>query len=66
MLIGIVKFFDARKGYGYIKNPDSGTETFVHISGLIDEVKENDLVSYQLERGKKGEVAVNVKRVERK
>ena len=65
MPIGIVKFFDQKKGYGYIKEKDSAAEIFVHVSGLIDEVKENDLVSYQVERGKKGEMAVQVKRVER-
>jgi len=49
------------KGYGFITENDSGTEYFVHISGLIDEIKQGDAVEFELTEGKKGMNAVNVK-----
>ncbi|HVD97381.1 MAG TPA: cold shock domain-containing protein [Cytophagaceae bacterium] len=58
---GIVKFFNNSKGFGFIKSSDTGEDIFVHSSGLIDEVRENDEVRYELERGKKGMNATNVK-----
>jgi len=58
---GKVKFFNADKGFGFIKHDDSNKETFVHASGLIDQVKENDHVEFDLQNGKKGLNAVNVK-----
>lgn len=61
MQTGVVKFFNTTKGFGFIKHDDSNNETFVHVSGLIDEIKENDRVQFELERGKKGMNAVNVK-----
>ena len=62
---GTVKFFNNSKGFGFIKPSDSSNEdVFVHVSGLMDEVRENDTVEYDLERGKKGMVAVNVKVVD--
>ncbi|MCO4293581.1 cold-shock protein [Solitalea sp. MAHUQ-68] len=61
MQTGVVKFFNSTKGFGFIKHDDSNNETFVHVSGLIDEIKENDRVQFELERGKKGMNAVNVK-----
>jgi len=60
-MTGTVKFFNDSKGFGFIKPDDSGEDIFVHVSGLIDEVRENDKVSYDVERGKKGMNAVNVK-----
>lgn len=57
---GTVKFFNATKGFGFIKPSDSSEDVFVHVSGLIDEVRENDEVQYDVERGKKGLNAVNV------
>ena len=57
---GTVKFFNDNKGFGFIKHSDSDQETFVHVSGLIDQVRENDKVKFDLERGKKGLNAVNV------
>jgi CspA family cold shock protein len=60
---GTVKFFNADKGFGFIKHNDSNKETFVHASGLIDQVKENDQVEFDLQEGKKGLNAVNVKLV---
>ena len=58
---GKVKFFNESKGFGFIKDDESGTEYFVHVTGLIDEIRENDEVSFELEQGKKGLNAVNVK-----
>jgi CspA family cold shock protein len=57
---GTVKFFNNTKGFGFIKPSDSSEDIFVHSSGLIDEVRENDLVTYEVERGKKGMNAVKV------
>lgn len=61
---GTVKFFNETKGFGFIKSSDSGEEVFVHVSGLIDEIRENDVVEYEVERGKKGMNAVRVKLVD--
>lgn len=58
---GTVKFFNETKGFGFIKEDESGNEHFVHISGLIDEIREGDEVEFELQEGKKGMNAVNVK-----
>lgn len=58
---GTVKFFNSEKGFGFIKHDDSDKETFVHVSGLIDEIKQDDKVEFDLQNGKKGMNAVNVK-----
>lgn len=60
-LTGTIKFFNQAKGFGFIKHDDSNQETFVHISGLKDQVKENDRVEFEMEQGKKGMNAVNVR-----
>jgi CspA family cold shock protein len=57
---GTVKFFNSTKGFGFIKPSDSSEDIFVHSSGLIDEIRENDQVKYEVEKGKKGMNAVNV------
>jgi CspA family cold shock protein len=59
---GIVKFYNDAKRFGFIKEEGTGKEYFVHSSGLIDKVKENDEVTFDLIEGKKGLNAVNVKR----
>ncbi len=61
---GTVKFFNGSKGFGFIKPDDSSEDIFVHSSGLIDDIRENDKVEYDMERGKKGMNAVNVRIVE--
>ncbi len=61
MNTGTVKFFNDAKGFGFIKEDNSDKEHFVHVSGLIDEIKEDDYVEFELEQGKKGLNAVNVK-----
>lgn len=58
---GTVKFFNGSKGFGFIIDDDSKTEYFVHVSGLIDEINEGDAVEFELQEGKKGMNAVNVK-----
>ena len=61
MNTGKVKFFNDSKGFGFIKDENSEKEYFVHVTGLIDEVREGDDVTYDLEEGRKGLNAVNVK-----
>ncbi|HOZ79402.1 MAG TPA: cold shock domain-containing protein [Ferruginibacter sp.] len=58
---GTVKFFNSEKGFGFIKHNDSNKETFVHVSGLVNEIKEGDQVEFDMQEGKKGMNAVNVK-----
>ena len=58
---GKVKFFNDTKGFGFIKDANDDKEYFVHVTGLIDEIRENDVVSFELQEGKKGLNAVNVK-----
>lgn len=58
---GTVKFFNESKGYGFIKDKETDKEYFVHVSGLIDQIKEDDEVTFELTEGRKGLNAVNVK-----
>ncbi|HWV72439.1 MAG TPA: cold shock domain-containing protein [Pseudosphingobacterium sp.] len=58
---GVVKFYNETKGFGFIVPNAGGSDIFVHSSGLIDSIRENDNVSYDVEQGKKGLNAVNVK-----
>ncbi len=60
---GTVKFFNSSKGFGFIKDDESEKEYFVHVSGLNDEIRENDEVMFDLQEGKKGLNAINVKLV---
>ena len=59
---GTVKFFNDSKGYGFVTEEETNKEYFVHVSGLIDEVKEGDEVEFELQEGKKGLNAVDVKK----
>ena len=61
---GIVKFFNQTKGFGFIREENSGTEYFVHATGLVDKVRENDRVNFELREGRKGLNAVNVKLIQ--
>lgn len=58
---GTVKFFNDAKGFGFIKDEESTKEYFVHSTGLLDRIKEDDEVTFDLEEGNKGLNAVNVK-----
>ena len=61
MNTGRVRFFNDTKGYGFIKEDETDNEYFVHVSGLVDEISENDKVTFDLEEGRKGLNATNVK-----
>ncbi|GAB3931694.1 cold-shock protein [Mucilaginibacter myungsuensis] len=58
---GTIKFFNVTKGFGFITPADGTQDIFVHSTGLIDEVRENDKVNYEVVNGRKGVNAVNVK-----
>ena len=58
---GVVKFFNDLKGFGFIKETNSDQEYFVHVSGLVNDIRENDEVTFDLQEGRKGMNAVNVK-----
>ncbi len=61
MAKGTVKFFNDSKGFGFIVDEETGKDVFVHVSGLVDEVKENDEVTFDVADGRKGPNAVDVK-----
>lgn len=63
MKTGVVKFFNVSKGFGFIKIDDSDQEVFVHVTGLIDQIREDDKVSFDISEGRKGLNAVNVKKI---
>jgi CspA family cold shock protein len=58
---GTVKFFNNQKGFGFISQMNDRSDLFVHSTGLIDQIRENDQVQYDIEEGKKGLNAINVK-----
>ncbi|MDA3953331.1 MAG: cold shock domain-containing protein [Bacteroidales bacterium] len=58
---GTVAFFNDSKGYGFIKDSETKESVFVHVNNLIDEIKEGNLVSFEVEMGQKGPTAVKVK-----
>lgn len=58
---GTVKFYDDYKGYGFIKDAESSKEYFVHSTGIKESIRENDSVTFDLQEGRKGLNAVNVK-----
>jgi CspA family cold shock protein len=62
MQSGTVKFFNETKGFGFITVDGSNQDVFVHVSGLVDEIRENDKVTFEVTQGKKGPNAVNVER----
>jgi CspA family cold shock protein len=63
MKTGKVKFFNETKGFGFIIDNETQEEYFVHVSGIIDKIAENDEVTFELKEGRKGLNAVNVKLV---
>lgn len=63
MKTGTIRFFNEQKGFGFIKHGNSVHEIFVHVTGLVDEVREDDEVIFEIVEGKKGLSAINVKRI---
>ena len=63
MAKGTVKFFNESKGFGFITEEGTSKDYFVHVSGLVDDIREGDSVEFELQEGKKGLNAVNVKTV---
>ena len=61
MKTGTVKFYNGMKGFGFI-TADGGEEFFVHATGLIDQIKDGDQVSFEVTEGKKGLNAVEVRK----
>lgn len=59
---GTVKFFNESKGFGFIAQANGDNDIFVHNTGLLDNIRENDKVVFDIEQGQKGLMAVNVKR----
>ena len=56
-----VKFYNSTKGFGFLVDIETGAEIFTHATGIIDEINENDEVTYEVTEGKKGPNAVNVR-----
>ncbi len=61
MQSGTVKFFNTTKGFGFITPDNGGEDIFVHVSGLQDEIREHDKVTFDVQNGRKGLNAVNVR-----
>ena len=61
METGVVKFFNDEKGFGFIIDDKTGKDMFVQISGTLDEIQEEDRVTFNIGEGKKGPIAVDVK-----
>ena len=61
MKTGTVKFFNVIRGFGFIKDDESGEEIFVHKSDVMGTIRESDMVEFEVQKGKKGLNAVNVK-----
>ena len=62
MSTGTVKFFNEEKGFGFIVDEDTKQDFFVHVTGLAEKVTQDDKVTFDIEEGKKGLMAVNVKK----
>jgi cold shock protein len=62
MKTGTVKFFNVSKGFGFITVDGSGQELFVHVTGLVDQIRDGDKVTFDEQEGKKGLNAVNVRK----
>ena len=58
---GVVTFFNDSKGYGFIRDSENKQSIFVHINNTTEDIREGNLVSYEVEKGPKGLTAMNVK-----
>ncbi|GAB2628590.1 cold-shock protein [Belliella aquatica] len=63
MLTGTVKFYNEAKGFGFIVDDESQNDVFVHATGLVDKVSQDDKVTFEVKEGKQGLNAINVKKV---
>lgn len=61
---GVVKFFNESKGFGFIQMEGESNDIFVHVSGLIDDIRDNDVVLFEITDGRRGPNAINVKLAE--
>ncbi len=61
---GTVKFYNEKKGFGFIVDEGTNKEIFVHATGLVDSIRQNDKVSFDITEGKKGVNAINVKKIQ--
>ena len=62
MSTGKVKFFNERKGFGFIMDDATQQEVFVHVSGLVDKIREDDHVSFDVTEDSRGKKAINVRK----
>ncbi len=60
---GTIKFFNEKKGYGFILDENTQKEVFVHHTGLVDRIKNDDQVTFEIAEDQKGKKAVNVKKI---
>ncbi|PCJ26993.1 MAG: cold-shock protein [Flavobacteriales bacterium] len=58
---GTVKFYNSLKGFGFIEQEEGGKDVYVNETALVDQIKDGDKVSFDIEEGEKGLNAVNVK-----
>lgn len=63
MPTGKVKFFNERKGFGFIVDDETQNDVFVHATGLMEKVSENDQVTYEITEDKRGKKAIDVKKI---
>ncbi len=61
MSTGKVKFFNQQKGFGFVVDDETQKEVFVHVTGLIDKIKDDDLVTFEVVEDRRGPKAINVK-----
>jgi cold shock protein len=61
MSTGKVKFFNQQKGFGFVVDDETAKEVFVHVTGLIDKIKDDDLVTFEVVEDRRGPKAINVK-----
>ena len=61
MSTGKVKFFNQQKGFGFVVDDETSKEVFVHVTGLIDKIKDDDLVTFEVVEDRRGPKAINVK-----